>query len=311
MDFNIIHNELVIREDNCIGCNWCLFVCPTNAITIQRKTLTVDGWSGETKIKPLIDEGSCVLVGSCTEVCVTSALYFLSEGPWNGPRGGSGNGNGNGNTNNPETPCQAAEKPTEKATELSKNQAYISSITSIQAYNDGVEHGVILGSVNGSIIPTEIQHGSSSSLSLSHDFSNPIASIHSHITNTPPSPGDVYHLITSNIKYPTFNTSYLATANGTTYALVITNPDKMADFYRNNPPNQAQPGMSPNFPLQMFDDWVDFTINELGNSEMALAYVLDKYNSGIALSKMNPNNNFSKVNPVKNSNGTYSQANCK
>lgn len=44
----------------------------------------------------------------------------------------------------------------------------------------------------------------------------------------------------------------------------------------------------------MFKEWYDFTFEWYGNDEMALSYILDKYNAGIALTKMDKNRNFKK-----------------
>lgn len=62
----------------------------------------------------------------------------------------------------------------------------------------------------------------------------------------------------------------------------------------------------------MFDDWDNFLFNGYGDATMALAYILDKYDTGIALTKME-NGEFKKINvneTTTNGTTTYTQSNC-
>lgn len=224
-------------------------------------------------------------------------------------------GSGGGGGGNPELndPCSQASTPSIVATSNSKNPAFIDSKFAIRDMNNGLENGVVLGIVNNLIESTSVQTGELASVSLTHSFSEPVADIHSHQNNKPPSHGDVYSLMANRIRFKNYNTSYLITSNGTTYALIVTDPYAIAIFLQKYPPVKFVAGMSPNFPGQIFDDWYAFGFEGLGNEEMALAYVLENYGAGIALTKMNSGGAFKKINVNKstiNGSTTYTQSNC-
>lgn len=210
-------------------------------------------------------------------------------------------------------PCNKAKAASTKATENSKTETYTNSKTSIIGMNNGLENGVVFGNENGLITSTAVQTGSANSATLNHSFTNPIADLHNHHDNKPPSVGDVYALIGNQKSYTNYDTRYVITPNGTTYALVVTDSILMNIFLRNYPPDQANPNMSPNFPQPIFNEWDDISFYNNDNKEMALAHILDKYNSGIALTKLDITGNFKKINVTENNisgTKTYSQSNC-
>lgn len=69
-----------------------------------------------------------------------------------------------------------------------------------------------------------------------------------------------------------------------------------------------------NFPQPLFNEWDDISFYNNDNKEMALSFILDKYNSGIALTKMDESGDFKKVNIVQNINTdgttTYQNTSC-
>jgi hypothetical protein len=227
---------------------------------------------------------------------------------------GGGGGASNSTQNNQNTPCDKAKNASISASNLTKNQVFANATTGINATNSSVENGIVFGIVNGQLTSTSVQTSNSAyTVSLSHSFSQPVADAHNHTENKPPSSGDVYNLISSYNTFNSFQTRYVLLKNGTIYALVVTDPIAMNTFLQNNPPNQAQPGLSPNFPGQMFEDYDNFTFEGYGSQEMALAYVLDKYNTGIALTKMNSEGNFKKMGvsiTVSNGQTNYTLSNC-
>ncbi len=212
----------------------------------------------------------------------------------------------------PNDPCANAKNPSATATTNSKTTTFTNAKTSISGMNNNKENGVVFGNVNGTTQSTGMQTGGEHSIILTHSFSNPTGDLHNHTDNTPPSPGDVYSLINARNNFANYSTRYVTTPDGTIYALVVTDTDAMNAFLQNYPPNQVNPNMSPNFSGQMFKDWFDFTFDGYGSDEMALSYVLDKYNTGIALTKLE-NNEFRKINvQQENTNGetTYKQTPC-
>lgn len=201
-------------------------------------------------------------------------------------------------------PCKKAKTASATATTNSKNTTFTNAKTSISGMNNNKENGVVFGNVNGATQSTGLQTGGEHSITLTHSFSNPTGDLHNHTDNTPPSPGDVYSLINARNSFTNYNTRYVTTPDGTIYALVVTDTDAMNTFLQNYPPYQANSNMSPNFSGQMFDEW-----NNLASSfseSGALAFILNKYNSGITLTKMDGAGNFRAVNitTTQNADGT-------
>ncbi|KFE99038.1 hypothetical protein [Chryseobacterium luteum] len=212
-------------------------------------------------------------------------------------------------TPNPNDPCTKAQQGSQKATDNSKTQKFSDAKQGIlNNFNqNGKENGVGMGrdTPNGELKATGVQELNANSGDISNPYAYPEADIHNHPGNTPPSAGDVYSMIKYYNSHPSFNTRYIVTPNGTVYALIITNANLFESFITNVPPSQV-PGFAPNFSGDMFADYVD-----ISNRETGMAYVLDKYNSGIALTKMDANGNFKKINVKPNSNGSgYTQTPC-
>lgn len=216
--------------------------------------------------------------------------------------------------------CQNAAAGSQKATDLSKTSKFSAAKQDILnglAQNGG-ENGVGFGSntPNGPVDATGVQQLGATSGNIDNPFNYPTADMHNHPQNTPPSVGDVYSMMLYNNQHSTFNTRYVVLSNGTVYALIITNADAFANFLSNYPMNQI-PGFAPNFPTVLNDEYNDIAFDSNTNNqkayENALSYMLDKYNAGIALTKMDGNGNFKKLNVSQgNSNGsnTYSQTQC-
>lgn len=221
-------------------------------------------------------------------------------------------GGGGGDNTNPNTPsndpCAKAQAPSSTATLNSKATAYTNAQTAIVGMNNGLENGVVLGNVNGTIQATGVQTGGESSIgNLISSFSNPIGDIHNHPNNNPPSPGDFYSLINIRNQHSNYNTRYVVTLDGTTYALVVTDVDAMNQFLQKHPPvivpNPAG-GNSVNFPNDLLLEWSD--LRNTFSLPGALAFILNEYNSGITLTKMDSAGNFRAINipTTQNSDGT-------
>ncbi len=114
-------------------------------------------------------------------------------------------------------------------------------------------------------------------------------------------------------QFSEYNTRYVITQDGTTYALVVTDTNAMNNFLQNYPPYQALPNVSPNFPNKLFYESSDvFTIYN-GDKAMALSYILDKYKAGITLIKSDSAGNFKKINVTENiinGSNNYTQTTC-
>lgn len=68
------HNSLVYTNDNCIGCNKCINVCPA-----MGACTSVEGEAGERRIS--VDGTYCVSCGACMDACVHDARGFWDDTP--------------------------------------------------------------------------------------------------------------------------------------------------------------------------------------------------------------------------------------
>lgn len=137
--------------------------------------------------------------------------------------------------------------------------------------------------------------------------------MHNHPNNYPPSSGDVYGIIGTVMANSAFESGYIITPNGTVYALVVTDAVKAAQFYNDYPKvNSSVPGEEPAFPEAISDEYYE-TIEQLKGlydktpqeaNEMAITYILNKYNTGVSLLKQKSDGSFSKKNTTKNPNAT-------
>jgi hypothetical protein len=108
------------------------------------------------------------------------------------------------------------------------------------------------------------------------------------------------------------------TPSGSVYALVIINISNANTFSANYPSQNI--GFGPDFPDQLFDEANDVKLELEGDGtdsqiaeEMAMAYILDKYNAGIALLKQDGAGNFKRLRTEENTvngNTTYTANNC-
>lgn len=94
----------------------------------------------------------------------------------------------------------------------------------------------------------------------------------------------------------------MLTPDGSVYALLIINSTTASAFVNQYPAEQV-PGYPPDFPDPIFDEFYDirsYLENILGHShqiadEMALAFILEQYNSGVALLKQDSNGQFKRL----------------
>ncbi len=63
-------NYVFTQESNCVGCNKCIFVCPTKA----DKAI----WINDTN-KVIIEEGKCISCGECLSICDHNARSYFDD----------------------------------------------------------------------------------------------------------------------------------------------------------------------------------------------------------------------------------------
>ncbi|MCT3650027.1 hypothetical protein HZQ44_18460, partial [Elizabethkingia anophelis] len=233
--------------------------------------------------------------------------------------------NGGGTPHAQQDPCSKAKAPAEKATKDYKSSAVQAAKTATQnAYNNDPagaknEHVTMIHSENGNLVKGETYHGNSGSVTGMANSST-VGDIHNHNDDLPPSPGDVYSLMEMANYFQNYRTKFVYTQQGTEYALVVTDIEALRNFLKMYPPNRSIRNGRPmtNFPANMNIEYNDiaFDINDSYNKdsfEVALPYILDKYNAGVSLTKMDGNGNFKKINVERsNTNGitTYTQKPC-
>ena len=210
-------------------------------------------------------------------------------------------------------PCQTASI----TTVLSKDGTYTSAKTSIQtAAADGFEHSITLGKdFNSAITQAPMNSGNQQYMvSTNYSWAGAIAALHNHPNNTPLSAGDIYASIKLNEKSSNFTTTFVLT-NGETYAIVVTNLALAQAFVTNFPADQL-PNQSPEFPTVIFNQ-IENLKPDMGygieGRTTAMAFILDKYSSGITLLKQDSSGNFSPIRTeetIQNGIKTYTPKPC-
>lgn len=225
----------------------------------------------------------------------------------------------------PQDKCEEAKAASAKLTRLAGTKAFSNAITIIKtAGKDGHEHLLVFGKdTTGSIKLSSLKTaGAKNAVPAEIGFPGAFADVHNHPGNSTPSSGDLYNLISRYKKDAQFDTRITLLANGSIYALAIVNAEWAAAFAVNYPPEQTS-GFSPRFPEQLFNEFAELKsylikVKDTGKmeaDEMATAYILDKYNTGIALFRLNADNRFERVYVIKgndNASGiSYTRLACK
>lgn len=220
----------------------------------------------------------------------------------------------------PPDPCTDVQPAANATTILSQNSSYTSAKSSIQGTNPNVEHSVTFGTdVNGNTTASSVTSCTSpSTCTVNTNWPGAFADLHNHSNDLPPSPGDMYNLIGVNNNHSGYNTRMVVTPDGSVYALVILDLAVANAFKTAFPPVNI--GYGPDFPSDIyvkFDEVKDqFMLQGLSPiiaEERAMSYVLDKYNTGIALLKQDSIGNFKRLKTDENtSNGNtiYTANNC-
>jgi hypothetical protein len=206
-------------------------------------------------------------------------------------------------SNSSEDPCTASKAGLIATTKLSRDSIFLSAKLSIQeAAKDRRERSVTFGrDVIGNITVSPVVNGDTTNGTVSANWPGAFADMHNHRNNQPPSAGDLYFLARINNKHAGYNIRFVLTAGGSIYALYLYNLKLANDFIALYPLEQSQ-GFSPRFPEPIFDevDKVRIYFESIGSSklvaqERAMAFVLDKYNTGVALLKQDSDGNFKKL----------------
>ncbi len=102
-----------------------------------------------------------------------------------------------------------------------------------------------------------------------------------------------FNIYKSNSAY---KTRFVVTPGGTVYALLVTDISKALAFttkYPNQPP--AFVGGPPGFPVTIVDESREMKYQHNCTDEMVLAFILEKYNTGVSLLKRHSDGSFKKI----------------
>ena len=275
-------------------------------ITVPKKNLDPrESFGG---MNPAYNSGG----GSCSDYggCIND--YYA-------PGGGGGGGT---SAHAQQDPCSKAKAPAEKATNDYKNPAVQDAKKAVQdGYNSDPtgnksEYTTMINEEGGKLEKGTTYGGYNSSNVQGGVISTTVADIHNHNDEFPPSPGDVYGVMKAFNYYQKFRTRYVYTQGGEEYAIVVTDPAALQNFYQTFPPNvtQGETRIYTNFPGNLFNEWAEivqqYGNNLLGN-EIALAQILNKYNAGVAVTKKDKTTgDFKKLNVTENSDGKKTITNC-
>jgi hypothetical protein len=145
-------------------------------------------------------------------------------------------------------------------------------------------------------------------------IANAFADLHNHPNNLPPDAGDFYGLVDINKNNTDYKTRFVLTSNGTLYALLVTDSASAFTFnakHLRQPPAFA--GGPPGFTVAITDEAREMKYKYHCTDEMVLAFILEKYNTGVSLLKQNPNGSFNKIITTVFKNGSkliYSVGSC-
>jgi hypothetical protein len=197
----------------------------------------------------------------------------------------------NGIGNPPTDPCLTAQPVINSLNTLFQNATVTNAIASIHAQDSTREHSISLGrDANGNITASSITSGGPSSGTVNTSWPGGFADVHNHPSNNEPSPGDLYMIMGLYRSRPGWNTRIVSNRNGETYALVVVDTTAAKTFRNNN--FIIDPLYGPIFSDEIFEKFKEVSgyfqqqgYHELYSDERALAYILDKYNSGVIFLK--------------------------
>ncbi len=205
-------------------------------------------------------------------------------------------------------PCEDAKSGAARATGFVKDAVFNAAFKNItQAFqSDMKEHAVTFGKdASNNIFSSGITNGSATGGTVP-GIKNAFADLHNHPNNTPPDAGDLYGLIDIKRNNNGYHSRFVVTPAGTVYALLVTNPAAAAAFninYARQVP--AFPGGPPGFPVSIVDEFREIKYQYNGTDEMAMAFILEKYQAGISLLKQDSNGVFKKLRTVVSGEGGH------
>lgn len=195
-------------------------------------------------------------------------------------------------------PCEEAKTGAVAATLFAKDSLYHVALANIKnAFAlDRNEHCISFGKdAANNMIASPVSNGGATSGKVPA-IVNAFADLHNHPNNLPPDAGDFYGLINIHKNNPAYKTRLVVTLNGTVYALLVTDIATALAFIEKNPPQPpAFPGGPPGFSVAIVDEMREMKYQYHCTDEMVLAFILEKYNTGVSLLKQSGDGTFNKL----------------
>lgn len=195
-------------------------------------------------------------------------------------------------------PCEAARAGVAAAGLFAGDSLFNAALINVKhAFAlDKDEHCVSFGKdVAGNTIASALLKGAATSGKVPA-IASPFADLHNHPNNLPPDAGDFYGLTDMNKNNHNYKTRFVITANGMLYALLVTDTAAVLVFtekHLRQPP--AFTGGPPGFPVDITDEAREMKYRDNCTDEMVLAFILEKYNTGVALLKQNSEGAFKQI----------------
>ncbi len=252
------------------------------------------------------DEGECYKMECIT---VVSAPRLVN------PCGGGGVVISNQND-----PCKKAAVPANKANAIMKDTNVNPKLNVLQnhAFNSNTEYGMtVTQNSNGTYSAQDpfTSNDPGSVVIPAPTTGSYVANAHSHNKGgaTPPSVSDFYNCVQVAVNHPAFSSSFTYSHDGSVFAFVVTNRQEATDFLAAYPMSTNWDSGSKLFneETQLGKDFNDIygsikkgTFPNYSGSdqndalETALAYVLEKYKTGISLAKQDASGNLKPVKAV-------------
>ena len=198
-------------------------------------------------------------------------------------------------------PCEDVKAGADKVTAFAKDSVFNDALKNIKSafISDHKEHAIAFGKdPHQNIFSSGITNGNANGATVPA-INNGFADLHNHPNNLPPDAGDLYGLIDINTRRKEYDSRFVVTVSGEVYALFITDTVTVAAFNLNYPRQvPAFPGGPPGFPVVIVDEYREMKYQYDCTDEMALAFILEKYNAGIALLKQDSRGAFKKLRTI-------------
>ncbi|MBL7703763.1 MAG: hypothetical protein JNM14_16055 [Ferruginibacter sp.] len=214
-------------------------------------------------------------------------------------------------------PCEEAKAGTAAATQFAKDSLFHFALLNIKASyaSDQNEHCISFGKdAEGNLIASSISGGGAISGKVPV-ISNAFADLHNHPNNLPPDAGDFYGLIRMCKNNPAYKTRFVVTINENIYALLVTDISAALTFIEIHPPQLPAFADGPSgFSVGITDEAREMKFKYQCTDEMALAFILEKYNTGVCLLRLENSGHFKKLVTVvsyKGNEPVYSILNCR